>query len=380
MSISHIFDLTVIFSRIEEFGLEFVAKYVCKKFVNEENMGNQGSVHQSFKFVNLSEGDEDQKIIFLGPYEAGKSTIWRQFLIDRVGLSKENCISFVPAIKIDILKNMNLFLDSLKKSGIEFPKNSNISEKILHFLSISGDLNEALFDSDLIDEIWHDPLVQSNYERVMNEYTIISEHSPYFLNRIKIIAEDTYVPTIEDIQKAYCKNLCHQSLSFLLNNKIKILLNDVGGGSIERLKWHEYLHNVSYIIYVVSLCDFDELSLENGECKTLESFEIFKELFEIRDVRNSTIIFVLNKIDRFKTLMQNQSKQQLFLDVYSDYKGKCSEHHIHDCINHIKKTYLSIAKPHYDKEITIVEVCSFDSTSVNNLMQIVAKAISKDNE
>ena len=75
---------------------------------------------------------------------------------------------------------------------------------------------------------------------------------------------------------------------------------DVGGQRGERKKWVQCFDNVTSILYVASLSEFNQVLAEDREKnRLLESLELFQNVINLPWFENTPIILFLNKRDLF---------------------------------------------------------------------------------
>ena len=75
---------------------------------------------------------------------------------------------------------------------------------------------------------------------------------------------------------------------------------DVGGQRNERRKWIRCFDEVTAIIFVAAISEFDQTLYEDSQTNRLiESLNLFEEVVNSRWFNNSSIIIMLNKEDIF---------------------------------------------------------------------------------
>jgi len=116
--------------------------------------------------------------------------------------------------------------------------------------------------------------------------------------------------------------------------QIKYSLSDVGGQRNERKKWKNIFQDVTAVIFVVSLSEFDQTCYEDDITNRMtESLELFSETVNNEYFKNSTIIVFFNKVDIFKEKIKKFNLKEYF----KDYKG---ENNFEDAIQYISQKYL----------------------------------------
>jgi hypothetical protein len=96
-------------------------------------------------------------------------------------------------------------------------------------------------------------------------------------------------------------------------------LVDVGGQRNERRKWIHSFDDVTAVIFVTSLSEYDQKMVEDSkQIRMMESILLFDETVNSRFFRNTPIIIFFNKDDIFREKVQNIDLNCCF----PDYKGK----------------------------------------------------------
>lgn len=92
----------------------------------------------------------------------------------------------------------------------------------------------------------------------------------------------------------------------IIEQKFKIdgndfLIVDVGGQRNERRKWIHCFEDVSAIIFVTSLSEYDQVLLEDEKTNRMkESIVLFDEICNCRYFRSTPVIIFFNKSDLFE--------------------------------------------------------------------------------
>ncbi len=90
----------------------------------------------------------------------------------------------------------------------------------------------------------------------------------YLMGELGRIALPDYLPNVTDILNVRTKTLGIVETEFV-HKMLHIRLVDVGGQKNERRKWIHAFQDVTAVVYVVSLTDFDQLLEEDGEVTSL---------------------------------------------------------------------------------------------------------------
>ncbi len=106
--------------------------------------------------------------------------------------------------------------------------------------------------------MWRDPGIQQTIER-SSEFQL-DDSAPYFFVNLERIAGELYKPTNEDILNVRAKTTGIVETEFI-HNGLHFRMVDVGGQRNERKKWIHCFQDVTAIIFVVAVSEYD-LKLE----------------------------------------------------------------------------------------------------------------------
>lgn len=94
---------------------------------------------------------------------------------------------------------------------------------------------------------------------------------------------------------------------------------DVGGQRSERKKWIHCFENVTTIIFLVAISEYDQLLFEDETVNRMqEALTLFDSICNSRWFTKTSIILFLNKIDRFKEKLPVSPMKNYF----PDYEGE----------------------------------------------------------
>jgi guanine nucleotide-binding protein G(i) subunit alpha len=121
-----------------------------------------------------------------------------------------------------------------------------------------------------------------------------------------------YIPTEEDILLARVKSTGITESYFVTNN-LNIRMFDVGGQRSERKKWINCFENVTCVIFVVALSEYDQVLLEDSTMNRMqESLTLFESIVNSQWFATSAIILFLNKIDLFTEKLRRVPLEKYF--------------------------------------------------------------------
>lgn len=145
----------------------------------------------------------------------------------------------------------------------------------------------------------------------------ILEALQYFMERIDAVAADDYTPSIEDYIRSRVRSTGIITRDYKIKGaNFKIL--DVGGQRNERKKWMHCFDNVTAIIFVAAISEYDQKLWEDLRTHRMtEALNLFKEQLENPLFQKTPIILFLNKVDLFMKKLRVAPLK----DTYSDFPG-----------------------------------------------------------
>ena len=105
-----------------------------------------------------------------------------------------------------------------------------------------------------------------------------------------------------------------------LIHKAPFRMVDVGGQRSERRKWIHCFENVTSIIFLAVLSEYDMLLFETSENRMEESKALFKTIITYPWFQNSSIILFLNK----KDIYEEKILTSHIIDYFPEYDGNFS--------------------------------------------------------
>ncbi|XP_025073483.1 guanine nucleotide-binding protein G(q) subunit alpha [Pogonomyrmex barbatus] len=296
-----------------------------------------------------------------GTGESGKSTFIKQMrIIHGSGYSDEDKKGFIKLVYQNIFMAMQSMIRAMDLLKIQYGDSSNI-EKAELVRSVDFE-TVTTFESpyvEAIKDLWADAGVQECYDR-RREYQL-TDSAKYYLMEIDRVAAKTYLPTeqdilrvrvpttgiieypfdLEEIRFSYLSDLERIEKPDFLPTEQDILrarapttgiieypfdldsiifrMVDVGGQRSERRKWIHCFENVTSIIFLVALSEYDQILFESeNENRMEESKALFKTIITYPWFQHSSVILFLNK----KDLLEEKIMYSHLVDYFPEYDGR----------------------------------------------------------
>ncbi|KAI7877236.1 guanine nucleotide-binding protein subunit alpha [Lichtheimia hyalospora FSU 10163] len=312
------------------------------------------------------------KLLLLGAGESGKSTILKQMkLIHDGGYSHDEREAFKEIIFSNTVQSMRVILDAMDNMGLALAQSSN-----RHHATIVMDLPSQIERDSLpmevtqaVKTLWKDPNVQSTYER-SREYQL-NDSAKYYFDSIDRIGDVNYVPTDQDVLRSRVKTTGITETTFNIGD-LTYRMFDVGGQRSERKKWIHCFENVTAIIFLVAISEYDQVLIEDETVNRMqEALTLFDSICNSRWFVKTSIILFLNKIDIFKEKIEKQALSETF----PDFKGPETYDAAGD---YILNRFVSLNQSD-SKQIYTHFTCATDTQQIRFVMAAVNDIIIQNN-
>lgn len=285
------------------------------------------------------------KLLLLGTGESGKSTFIKQMrIIHGTGYSDEDKRGHTKLVYQNIFMAMHAILRAMDTLNIDFKdygggggggvggggggggvsgnnKGGGNTAEMIHRSKLIKDVdyeNIQTFDPvyvEAIKKLWHDQGVQECYDR-RREYQL-TDSARYYLDSIDRISASDYLPTVQDILRVRVPTTGIIEYPFDLENIIFRMV-DVGGQRSERRKWIHCFENVTSIMFLVALSEYDQVLVESdNENRMDESKALFRTIITYPWFQNSSVILFLNK----KDLLEEKIFHSHLVDYFPEFDG-----------------------------------------------------------
>jgi len=163
--------------------------------------------------------------------------------------------------------------------------------------------------------LWADAGIQSTYER--RSMFQLTDSTGYFLDKIHEVGAEDYVPTEQDVLRSRVRTTGIVENDFAIDgNQFKMF--DVGGQRNERKKWIHCFSEVTAVLFVAALSEYDMVLYEDEDTNRMEeALNLFDEICNSRWFKKTSMILMLNKRDLFAEKIQKVP----LIKCFPDYHG-----------------------------------------------------------
>ncbi|KAF0972334.1 hypothetical protein FDP41_009237 [Naegleria fowleri] len=373
---------------------------------------------------HTSQVDNTINLLLLGISESGKSTLFKQVkILHQNGYTKEELSSFTKTIQDNLILGMAALMDlvqhslSQKQVITTSPNNTPFvldqeQQELLrthtqHILRKSNDddKNGSTSSSHLSYDpsklaslrfLWQHPYVQhvfhqrhgkvSNHNNNNNHsnsssdqpsatsswsYPLI-DNLAYFMNHCERIGAASYVPSVEDVLHCRLRTTGVHETKFEFGG-LSMRLVDVGGQRNQRKKWIHVFDNVTALIFVVSLVEYNQVLEEDPTTiRIRESMLLFEELVNCSVFYDKPVMLFLNKVDLFNDLIK---KVDISEQCFKDYHGK--KHSAPDAIQFIAEKFKKL-RENKDADVFVEVTCAVDTNNIKKVLENLKTIILKE--
>ncbi|EFE41228.1 hypothetical protein TRV_04023 [Trichophyton verrucosum HKI 0517] len=312
----------------------------------------------------LLAADQSHNSHTTGAGESGKSTILKQMkLIHEGSYSRDERESFKEIIFSNTVQSMRVILEAME--SLELPLDDQRAEYHVHTIfmqpaQIEGDSLPPEVGA-AIEALWKDAGVQECFKR-SREYQL-NDSARYYFDSIGRIAAPDYLPNDQDVLRSRVKTTGITETTFIIGD-LTYRMFDVGGQRSERKKWIHCFENVTTILFLVAISEYDQLLFEDETVNRMqEALTLFDSICNSRWFINTSIILFLNKIDRFKEKLPVSPMKNYFPDYEggADYSAAC---------DYILNRFVSLNQAE-QKQIYTHFTCATDTTQIRFVMAAV---------
>eukprot|EP00475_Leptophrys_vorax_P002497 TRINITY_DN1139_c0_g1_i1.p1 TRINITY_DN1139_c0_g1~~TRINITY_DN1139_c0_g1_i1.p1 ORF type:complete len:358 (-),score=100.38 TRINITY_DN1139_c0_g1_i1:196-1269(-) len=257
-----------------------------------------------------------QKLLLLGAGESGKSTLFKQIVdLYGKGFSDEEYLEYIPIVYTNTINSMQTLLrqgDMLneEKGNTRVSPDLEREKRLLLELSPGAVLDKEV--ADAIAKLWQDQGVKNTYALRARFQLAVS--ADYFFNRVHEFIQTGWKPNKHDILQCRVRTTGIMETTIVYEGfQMKIV--DVGGQRNERKKWIHSFEQVSAVIFVAAISEYDQMLFEDESVNRIhEALSIFEEISNSKWFTESSMILFLNKRDLFQEKIQRVPLQVCFPD------------------------------------------------------------------
>ncbi|NP_001080841.1 guanine nucleotide binding protein (G protein), alpha 11 (Gq class) S homeolog isoform X1 [Xenopus laevis] len=312
------------------------------------------------------------KLLLLGTGESGKSTFIKQMrIIHGSGYSEEDKRGFTKLVFQNIFTAMQSMIRAMETLKILYKFEQNkANAQIVREVDVEKVCTFEQPYVNAVKNLWSDPGIQECYDR-RREYQL-SDSTKYYLTDVDRISKPGYLPTQQDVLRVRVPTTGIIEYPFDLENIIFRMV-DVGGQRSERRKWIHCFENVTSIMFLVALSEYDQVLVESdNENRMEESKALFRTIITYPWFQNSSVILFLNK----KDLLEDKIMYSHLVDYFPEFDGP--QRDAATAREFILKMFVDL-NPDSDKIIYSHFTCATDTENIRFVFAAVKDTILQHN-
>ncbi|KAF9028550.1 heterotrimeric G-protein alpha subunit, GPA1-like protein [Hymenopellis radicata] len=304
------------------------------------------------------------KMLLLGAGESGKSTVLKQMkLIHHGGYNDQERDSYKEIIFSNTIQSMRAILDALPLLDLTLSPQNDARKATI--LALPGQLDSDTMPRDVVDalkSLWRDNGVREAVRR-SREFQL-NDSAVYYFNSLDRMSAPGYLPTDQDILRSRVKTTGITETTFKVG-ELTYKLFDVGGQRSERKKWIHCFENVTALVFLVSLSEYDQMLYEDESVNRMqEALTLFDSICNSRWFVKTSIILFLNKIDLFAEKLPRSPLG----DYFPDYSGGDNYDAACDFLLH---RFVSLNQSAATKQIYAHYTCATDTQQIKFVLSAI---------
>lgn len=262
------------------------------------------------------------KLLLLGAGESGKSTLFKQMItIYGKGFPLEERKNYTSIIYNNVITAMKTLTKQSETYGA-VADNLKATKEMVDNLKGDEEIDVEL--GKAIKALWLDAGIQVTYDK-RSAYQL-PDSAKYFFDRLdEIQQKGVYIPSEQDVLRSRVRTTGIVENEFIIDgNPFKMF--DVGGQRNERKKWIHCFENVTAVLFVAAISEYDQMLYEDENTNRMtEALNLFEEICNSRWFRETSMILFLNKRDLFAEKIVKVPLQNFFPDYSGgpDYNQAC---------------------------------------------------------
>jgi len=257
------------------------------------------------------------KLLLLGAGESGKSTLFKQMItIYGKGFAEAERKTYISIVYNNLLTSMKILVQQLSILKMETDDAIQSSCAAIEAAPASSDTTVSRELAGHIKLLWtSDPIMRAYEKRASFQ---LPDSSNYFFDRIDTIANPAYIPSEQDVLRSRVRTTGIVENDFVISDN-HFKMYDVGGQRNERKKWIHCFENVTAVLFVAAISEYDQVLFEDEETnRVVEALALFDDICNSKWFRNTSMILFLNKRDLFEEKLPKVPLNSIFFDYMGD--------------------------------------------------------------
>ncbi|KAH9258597.1 hypothetical protein BASA81_003099 [Batrachochytrium salamandrivorans] len=247
----------------------------------------------------LKKSEDQIKLLLLGAGESGKSTIFKQMkILYGEAWNKEEMAAMRPVVFANVVQNMRLVLEYADLNGLDLSADGG-AQIAAQFSALADDAEVTVEVGKWVKKLWNNPGVKEAWGK-RSGFQVLDCLDYYCQEIDRIASGSSYIPTQQDILQARVRTSGIVEERYVIDG-VQFVMFDVGGQRNERKKWIHAFQDVTAVIFVAAISEYDQVLYEDSQTNRIdEAIKLFDEICNSQFFANTSMILFLNKNDLFK--------------------------------------------------------------------------------
>ena len=259
------------------------------------------------------------KLLLLGAGESGKSTLFKQMVMiyDNKHQDPEERKAYIELIYQNVIQNAKVLCDNSYTHGEPTTPEGLAAREFIDELEDDDAVDAKI--ATHIKALWQDPGIQECYEnRALFQ---LNDSTQYFMDMIDTIASPDWIPDENDIVRTRVRTTGIVEHNFEIEDQA-FKMFDVGGQRNERKKWIHCFENVTAVMFVAAISEFDQVLYEDDVTNRMtEALHLFSDIAHSQWFKKTTIILFLNKLDLFVEKIKTKNISDSACEELQSFQG-----------------------------------------------------------
>jgi len=285
-------------------------------------------------------------------------------LIHHGGYNDQERESFKEIIFSNTIQSMRAILDAMPQLDLALAPENNPHRATILALPSQIEVDVLPRDvSEAIRSLWYNDDGVKEAVRRSREFQL-NDSAVYYFNAIDRMSSTDYMPTDQDILRSRVKTTGITETTFMVG-ELTYKLFDVGGQRSERKKWIHCFENVTALVFLVSLSEYDQMLYEDESVNRMqEALTLFDSICNSRWFVKTSIILFLNKIDLFAEKLPLSPLGEYFPDYTggNNYDAACA---------YLLHRFVSLNQSAATKQIYAHYTCATDTRQIKFVLNAI---------
>ncbi|KAJ6249498.1 guanine nucleotide-binding protein g(o) subunit alpha [Anaeramoeba flamelloides] len=337
-----------------------------KKRRKKKEQKRQNKIQNQLK-NEKSNLDKELRLLILGTGDSGKSTFVKQMqVLFKNGFSKVEIQLYRDTIRRNLVSHTLKLVKAVEDFNLNLSReNTKLAQDFLSIEDEESKLELTEKKKGQIIQLWSDKAMKQVFER-RSEFQI-PDSAASFLDQAEEISSSDYVPTKDHILGCRIPTTGVKEVTFSSDDFTWRII-DVGGQRSERRKWIHHFENISILIYVVALSEYNlKLFEEQNINRMIESLKLFKQIVTNEYFVQKDCMLLFNKMDLFEEKLKTIDLEVCF----SNYTGS---NDVDEAVEFISEKFLDSVENKY-RNIHIFRSTGTDTNRIQKIFEEIKSSV-----